>query len=744
VTASLHPAGVGAPRVNTKLLEALVAEGLIQVADVEAASTFAKRRQLHIEEAVIQTGLLDEMQLLKFQAHLYQTFFVSTRKLASAPINDSLLKLVPHKLAMKLCVFPVKFDARAQELSVLTVQPDDLDVLKSVQFATRVPKVRALVGRPAAIQAAIKMHYEGEAQAFSQVRNVGPATGLSIDRDNRKRTLTYDQPPSGPPMTAREPSFSGPPSVSDSGIGLPPVPRPGPPGPPSPPKHKTLRRESISPPLPPPGALPPLPPPGVGNHQPSSYAPAPVPMQPAQPGVPAFEANLGGLPDPDLIGRGDVASSVKMVPTGIPVHDYLETLNVMVALLEGERGDLRNHSVTVARIVRRLCERLGLKQEECDAIIIAAYLHDVGKQSAYHLTALNVAEYETHRTQARKSYLTPVRIFESVRLPGEVSTILTHLYERFDGQGFPDRRAGKEICLGSRVVAIVETYADLVGHAGNPFRKKLSAQEAWDVLAKYKGKVFDPGLVDVFKLVVLGDDLRAKLLADSKRALLIDGDAEETTVLELRLAEHGFDVTIARNSLDADKELSNEFDVVISEVDLKPVSGFELLKKLRAAGNETPFIFHSKSAEGDAVQRGFELGADDFITKPASPDLVALKVARALDGAGRRKKKTGGVSGSLSEMALPDVVQILFHGRKSGKLTIAAEGRKGEILFADGMIFDARFGDALHEEAFYAMVKLRTGDFELDPNFRPTEQVIQVSPESLLLEGMRRLDEGSR
>jgi response regulator RpfG family c-di-GMP phosphodiesterase len=751
VTASLHPAGGGAPRVNTKLLDALVAEGLIQASDAEAAVVFAKRRQMHIEEAVIQTGLLDEMQLLKFQAHLYQTFFVSTRKLSSAPINDSLLKLVPHKLAVKLCVFPVKFDARAQELSILTVQPDDLDVLKSVQFATRVPKVRALVGRPAAIQAAIKLHFEGEAQAFSQVRNVGPSTGLTLDRErDRKRTLTYDQPPSGPPITARDPSFN-PPSVSDSGIGLPPVPPPRV----GPPKHKTLRRgDSLAAamPPPPPGALPPLPPPhamALGNARdssPSSYAPVPVQVvhAPPQMAVPAFEAQLGGLPDPDLSGTGDIASSVKVVQAGIPVHDYLETLNVMIALLEGERGDLRNHSVTVARIVRRLCERLGLKQEESDSIIMAAYLHDVGKSPAFHLTALNVAEYEAHRQQAKKSYLTPVRIFESVRLPSDVSTIMTHLYERFDGQGFPDRRAGKEICLGSRIVAIVETYADLVGHAGNPFRKKLSAQEAWDVLVKYKGKVFDPGLVDVFKLVVLGDDLRAKLLADSRRALVIDADAEETTVLELRLGEHGFDVTIARNSLEAERELSNEFDVVISEVDVKPVSGFELLKKLRSNGNETPFIFHSKSAEGDAVQRGFELGADDFITKPASPDLVALKVTRALDGAGRKKKKTGGVSGSLSEMALPDVVQILFHGRKSGKLSISAEGRRGEILFADGMIFDARFGEELHEEAFYAMVKLRNGDFELDPNFRPTEQVIQVSPESLLLEGMRRLDESGR
>ena len=110
---------------------------------------------------------------------------------------------------------PSEFDAKAQELSILTVQPDDLDVLKSVQFATRVPKVRALVARPAAIQAAIKVHFEGEAQAFGQVRNAagGTGSGLAVERD-KKKTLTYEQPttstPSPPP--SRDTTFSLPPT----------------------------------------------------------------------------------------------------------------------------------------------------------------------------------------------------------------------------------------------------------------------------------------------------------------------------------------------------------------------------------------------------------------------------------------------------------------------------------------------------------------------------------------------------
>jgi putative nucleotidyltransferase with HDIG domain len=746
VTASLHPAAGPAPRVNAKLLDALVAEALVPQTDVDGIVVHAKRRGVHVEEALIQMGLLDEMQLLKFQASYYKTYFVSSKKLSSAPIHESLLKLITHKLAAKLCVFPVKFDAKTQELSILTVQPDDLDVLKNVQFATRVPKVRALVARPSAILAAIRFHFEGDTQAFGQIRNAA-VQGTGTERD-KKRTLTYEQPPvSSPPSQ---------PSIRESGIDLPPIPG-------GPPKRPTIRHNTqgqVAPPQPLPGGSPygaTSIPQGQGFSGHSMGAQGmPGQGMPMGMGNPMqFDAAQLGAPM-ELISthapqhlslrdtQSDVESSVKKAPVGIAVHDYLETMNVMIALLENERGDLRNHSVTVARITRKVCDRLGLKPEESDPIIMAAYLHDIGKTSAYHLTSLNVAEYEAHRQQAKKSYLTPVRIFESVRLPGDVNTILSHIYERYDGQGFPDRLTGKEICLGSRVLAIVETYADLVGHGGNPFRKKLSAQEAWDVLAKYKGKIFDPGLVDVFKLVVLGDDLRAKLLADSKKALIIDSDAEETTVLELRLVEHGFDVVICRGSIEAENELANDLDVVISEVDLRPASGFDVLQKARAAGNEVPWIFHSKQADSDVVQRGFDLGADDFITKPASPDLVALKVSRVLNGAGRAKKKTGGVSGSLTEMALPDVVQILFHGRKSGKLAITAQGRRGEILFCDGMIFDASFGEYAREEAFYEMVKLRDGDFELDPNFRPSEQLIQVSPESLLLEGMRRLDESDR
>lgn len=850
---SQQPPDAPAPTVNTQLLRALVAEGALSQSDADAAALYAKRRSLHVEEALLQAGYFDEARLLKFQANYYKTHFVSTQKLASAPIADGLLRLIPHKLANRYCVFPVRFDAKGGELMILTVEPDDLEVLKNVQWATRVPKVRALVARPAAIQAAIQVHYEDEPQAFGNIKQTGMMGGSDIvsERDRtRKITQTYEQPPHAggrpprPPGPPAPPGPQGPVGSTAPAVSMPPIhsmgPAPGgapppPPGQPmglsNPPGLPVAPGSPGSPggpvqpmavPMPPPQApAPPAPPlaplggdlsfapqdasstgtmdvqpmppggPGMANpmgmpmtgqpmQAPGPQAPSPfnstvmgqgpaaaydpgvaqvsqpgpvpqaVPM-PSQPG--SFpDAALGGLPTLDAGLQATMAAPVAPMPEpapppqprGVAMHDYLETLNVLVALLESERGDLRGHSVSVARLSRRFCERLSVAQQETDSIVAASYLHDIGKSSAFHLTALNVAQYEQHRTQAKKSYLTPVRILESVRLPDKVTSILTHLYERHDGQGFPDHLAGKEILLGARILAIVETYADLTGHAANAFRKRLSAQEAWDVIAKYKGKIFDSNLVDVFKLVVLGDDLRAKLLSDSRRALLVDSDAEETTILELRLIEHGYEVTIARNSTEAENEMAGEWDVIISEVDVKPADGFELLEKLRGGGSNTPFVFLSKVAEGDTVQRGFELGADEFIAKPASPDVVALKINRVLESGKKQKKRTGGVSGSLTEMALPDVVQILYHGRKSGRLSITASGKSGEILFNEGQIFEASFGDAENEVAFYEMLSLVEGDFELDPSFSPTERHIEMNPESLLLEGMRRLDEVGR
>jgi response regulator RpfG family c-di-GMP phosphodiesterase len=428
----------------------------------------------------------------------------------------------------------------------------------------------------------------------------------------------------------------------------------------------------------------------------------------------------------------------------------VESLNVLVSLIENSRADLRGHSSMVARLTRKTCERIGLSPIQVAAFTAAAYLHDLGKMGAYHLTALNVAEYEGHRVAAGKSADLPVHLMESVGLLAETKSAIVSMYERYDGQGIPDGQAGKDIPLGARILAVADTYADLTQNPRNPYRKILRPFEACEVLSQYRGTVFDPNIVDIFRQSTTGEDMRAKLLSDRHEALIVDPDPEETTVLELRLIEQGFEVKIARTVAQARKILAErEIDAVVSEIDLEaPDAGLALREQITRDGkarNITWVVLTGKT-DRQSAQRAFDLGVDDFVLKPVSTDIFAAKLRQLIE---RRAQSSGGdgargVSGSLTEMSLPDMIQILWHGRKTCALRITGGSSAGEIDFTEGQVVDARWDALRGEDAFYKMLTLREGEFRLDPTYKaPATRSIQASPEALLLEGMRRLDEGS-
>jgi response regulator RpfG family c-di-GMP phosphodiesterase len=393
---------------------------------------------------------------------------------------------------------------------------------------------------------------------------------------------------------------------------------------------------------------------------------------------------------------------------------------------------------------------MNLDKSETYSVVVAGHIHDIGKMGQFHLTAYNCSEYEGHRQAALKAYDTPLRLLEAVRLPPAIKNAVFHMYERFDGRGFPDKLVGKDIPLGARLLSVADTYADLTQNPRNPFRKVLSPAEAMDVLVKHKNTIFDAAILDLFKALVLGEDMKAKLLANRHRALIVDPDPEESTVLELRLVEQGFDVKIAR-SCEAARKLFGmdgiEFDLVISELELPDMDGLGFLAEARKStwGEKLPWVIHTGRQNRADAQRAFELGVMDFVAKPAQADVLVAKIKAQLEQKSQEKGAASGakgVSGSLREMGLPDIVQVLFHGRKTGNLRVKSNGKAGEIHFLEGAIANALLGSLSGADAFYAMVRFTDGEFALDPSFIPPKRLVQESAEALLLEGMRRMDEG--
>jgi response regulator RpfG family c-di-GMP phosphodiesterase len=91
----------------------------------------------------------------------------------------------------------------------------------------------------------------------------------------------------------------------------------------------------------------------------------------------------------------------------------------------------------VGRLVRQLAEKMGLEPSTTAMMIAAAFVHDLGKMGSYHLTAYNCSEYDGHKVASQKAYGFPARLLEPVRLPIDTMLAATHMYERYDGKGFP-------------------------------------------------------------------------------------------------------------------------------------------------------------------------------------------------------------------------------------------------------------------------------------------------------------------
>jgi tetratricopeptide (TPR) repeat protein len=105
------------------------------------------------------------------------------------------------------------------------------------------------------------------------------------------------------------------------------------------------------------------------------------------------------------------------------------------------------------------------------------------------------------------------------------------------------------------------------------------------------------------------------------------------------------------------------------------------------------------------------------------------------------------IRGSLSEASLPDVLQLLAMGSKTGALSLTVPGSGGTIWFENGRIcFAGVNGRSLHtEEAVFVMFKWNDGTFSFEPGIQPPQgcRLVSVDSQAILLEGARRVDEWS-
>jgi DNA-binding response OmpR family regulator len=124
-----------------------------------------------------------------------------------------------------------------------------------------------------------------------------------------------------------------------------------------------------------------------------------------------------------------------------------------------------------------------------------------------------------------------------------------------------------------------------------------------------------------------------------KRILCIEDDRETAALIAEELVERGFEVSVAhdgRTGLAA--ILKNMPDLVLSDISMPAMSGFELLERLIALEPrfaKMPFVFLTALTDRDNELKGRQLGADDYVTKPIDFDVLTTIVNARLAGVAR-------------------------------------------------------------------------------------------------------------
>jgi DNA-binding response OmpR family regulator/predicted regulator of Ras-like GTPase activity (Roadblock/LC7/MglB family) len=195
-------------------------------------------------------------------------------------------------------------------------------------------------------------------------------------------------------------------------------------------------------------------------------------------------------------------------------------------------------------------------------------------------------------------------------------------------------------------------------------------------------------------------------MSDVWRICVVESDVSLNQNLVNALRKDGYVVQGVMKGADAMRVLwSEEYDVVICDLNLPGAGGFELLRWLRAyRSNVRPIVLGDAGGTADSGQRlqALESGAISYIEKPVDLRLLKDELRRLL--------QQTGFTASLDSFDLLDVIQMITMSRKSITLLInTGLEERGTLRFHNGDLAWAEYGVLRGEEAFFALAAHKNG-----------------------------------
>ena len=179
---------------------------------------------------------------------------------------------------------------------------------------------------------------------------------------------------------------------------------------------------------------------------------------------------------------------------------HLETIAALSRSMEAKDYYTGHHTERVAAIAIALGRRLGFAGAELEALEIGALLHDIGKIGIPERILNKPDSLTEEEWQVMKEHpIISDHILSEVELHPVVREVARHSHERYDGKGYPDKLAGEEIPLSSRIVLVADAIDALT--TDRPYRRARHLLAALQEVRENSGSQFCPTVVAALERV---------------------------------------------------------------------------------------------------------------------------------------------------------------------------------------------------------------------------------------------------
>lgn len=184
--------------------------------------------------------------------------------------------------------------------------------------------------------------------------------------------------------------------------------------------------------------------------------------------------------------------------------DELQQTRMQVVQRLGMAAEFRdeetgNHILRMSHISELLARTIGWDDDDCELMLMASPMHDIGKIGIPDHILLKPGKFEPDEWEIMKTHAT----IGGKLLDGDDSGLmqmareiaLSH-HEKWDGSGYPNGLAGEEIPMSGRIAALADVFDALTSQ--RPYKKAWPVEDAVQLIKDNSGKHFDPQLVEVF------------------------------------------------------------------------------------------------------------------------------------------------------------------------------------------------------------------------------------------------------